>query len=126
MPIEFDDSGGAGGGVEDRRGGGMGGLGGGGLAVGGGMGVVGLIVYLIFNVLGGGSGGGGTGGLGIPIEAGSGAGSSGQSETREQLQQRCNSSGALDQYTDCRLIKVYNVADTLRVERSCFCVRVVV
>src|SRR5919199_959693 len=113
MPIEFDDSGGAGGGVEDRRGGGMGGLGGGGLAVGGGMGVVGLIVYLIFNVLGGGSGGGGTGGLGIPIEAGSGAGSSGQSETREQLQQRCNSSGALDQYTDCRLIKVYNVADTV-------------
>jgi predicted metalloprotease len=64
-------------------------------------------------VLGGGSGGGGTGGLGIPIEAGSGAGSSGQSETREQLQQRCNSSGALDQYTDCRLIKVYNVADTV-------------
>src|ERR687885_403826 len=112
MPIEFDDSGGAGGGVEDRRGGGMGGLGGGGLAVGGGMGVVGLIVYLIFNVLGGGTGTSGTGGLGLPIDTGQ-VGSGGQSETREQLKQRCNSSGALDKYTDCRLIKVYNVADTV-------------
>ena len=108
MPIEFDDSRVDVGGVDDRRGGG--GFGGGGLAVGGGMGVVGLIVYLIFNVLGGGSGTGGTGGLGLPIDTGQ-VGSSGQSETREQLQQRCNSSGALEKYTDCRLIKVYNVAD---------------
>ena len=110
MPIEFDDSRVDVGGVDDRRGGG--GFGGGGLAVGGGMGVVGLIVYLVFNVLGGGTGTSGTGGLGLPINTGQ-VGSSGQSETREQLQQRCNSSGALQQYTDCRLIKVYNVADTV-------------
>ena len=114
MPIEFDDSRVDVGGVDDRRGGGGlgGGFGGGGLALGGGAGVVGLIVYLIFNVLGGGGGTGGTGGLGLPIDTGQ-VGSNGQSETREQLQQRCNSSGALDKYTDCRLIKVYNVADTV-------------
>jgi len=113
VPIEFDDSRVDVGGVDDRRGGGgLGGLGGGGLALGGGAGVVGLIVYLIFNVLGGGSGTGGTGGLGLPIDTGQ-VGSSGQSETRQQLQQRCNSSGALDKYTECRLIKVYNVADTV-------------
>ena len=110
MPIEFDDSRVDVGGVDDRRG--AGGFGGGGLAVGGGMGVVGLIVYLIFNVLGGGTGTSGTGGLGLPIDTGQ-VGSGGQSETREQLQQRCNSSGALQKYTDCRLIKVYNVADTV-------------
>ena len=111
MPIEFDDSRVDVGGVDDRRGGG--GFGGGGLALGGGAGVVGLIVYLVFNLLGGGSGGGGTGGLGIPIDAGSQVGSNGQTESREQLQQRCNSSGALEKYTDCRLIKVYNVADSV-------------
>jgi uncharacterized protein len=111
VPIEFDDSRVDVGGVDDRRGGG--GFGGGGLALGGGAGVVGLIVYLVFNLLGGGSGDGGTGGLGIPIDGGSQVGSNGQTETREQLQQRCNSAGALDKYTDCRLIKVYNVADTV-------------
>ena len=111
MPIEFDDSRVDVGGVDDRRGGG--GLGGGGLALGGGAGVVGLIVYLVFNLLGGGGGGGGTGGLGIPIDAGSPVGSNGQTESREQLQQRCNTAGAVDKYTDCRLIKVYNVADTV-------------
>jgi predicted metalloprotease len=111
VPIEFDDSRVDVGGVDDRRGGG-GGFGGGGLALGGGAGVVGLIVYLIFNVLGGGGGTGGTGGLGLPIDTGQ-VGSSGQSETREELQQRCNTSGALDKYTDCRLIKVYNVSDTV-------------
>ena len=110
MPIEFDDSRVDVGGLDDRRGMG-GGLGGGGLAVGGGVGVVGLIVYLLFTVLGGGGGTGG--GLQLPVDAGSQAGSSGQTETREQLQQRCNSAGALDKYTDCRLIKVYNVADTV-------------
>jgi predicted metalloprotease len=110
VPIEFDDSRVDVGGVDDRRGGG--GFGGGGLALGGGAGVVGLIIYLVFNVLGGGGGSGGTGGLGLPVDTGQ-VGSSGQTETRQQLQQRCNSSGALDKYTDCRLIKVYNVADTV-------------
>jgi predicted metalloprotease len=63
-------------------------------------------------VLGGGGGTTGTGGLGLPVNGGQvGSGSSGESQ--QQLQQRCNSSGALQKYTDCRLIKVYNVADTV-------------
>jgi predicted metalloprotease len=103
VPIEFDDSRVDVGGVDDRRGGI--GLGGGGLAVGGGAGLVGLVIYLIMNVLGGGS----TGGL--PLDTGAGPNSSGQQESREELEERCNSAGALDKYTDCRLIKVYNVAD---------------
>jgi predicted metalloprotease len=110
VPIEFDSSRVDVGGVDDRRGGGLGGLGGGGLALGGGAGVVGLIIYLLFGVLGG--GGGSSGGLQLPID-GSQVGSGSSGETSEQLQQRCNSEGALDKYTDCRLIKVYNVADTV-------------
>jgi uncharacterized protein len=110
VPIEFDDSRVNVGGVDDRRGGGgLGGLGGGGLAIGGGAGVVGLVIYLLFSVLGGGGSGGG---LQLPVDGSQvGAGSSGESS--EQLQQRCNSAGALDKYTDCRLIKVYNVADNV-------------
>jgi uncharacterized protein len=103
VPIEFDDSRVDVGGVDDRRGGI--GLGGGGLAIGGGAGVVGLIIYLVVTVLGG----GGTGGL--PLDTGAGPNSSGQQESSEELEARCNSEGALDEYTDCRLIKVYNVAD---------------
>ncbi|HYD10339.1 MAG TPA: neutral zinc metallopeptidase, partial [Acidimicrobiales bacterium] len=49
--------------VEDRRG--MR-LGGGVPAVGGGLGVVGIVVFLLINVLGGGGGGGGGGGFGLP------------------------------------------------------------
>jgi predicted metalloprotease len=102
VPIEFDDNRVDVGGVDDRRGGGIG-LGGGGLAVGGGAGIVGLVIYLLMNVLGGGGG--------LPLDTGTGADSSGQHESSEELQQRCNSEGALDKYTDCRLIKVYDVAD---------------
>jgi predicted metalloprotease len=105
VPIEFDDNRVDVGGVDDRRGGGIG-LGGGGLAIGGGAGVVGLIIYRVGAVLGG-----GTGGAGLPIDSGAGPNSSGQQESAEELEQRCNTDGALDRYTDCRLIKVYNVAD---------------
>jgi len=113
VPIEFDNSRVDVGGLDDRRGGGgLGGFGGGGLAMGGGVGVVGLIIYLVYSVLGGGAGTGGTSGLQVPVNGGQvGSGASG--ESAEQLSQRCNSSGALQKYTDCRLIKVYNVADTV-------------
>jgi predicted metalloprotease len=113
VPIEFDDSRVDVGGVDDPRGGGgLGGFGGGGLAMGGGVGVVGLIIYLVYSVLGGGGGTGGTSGLQVPVNGGQvGSGASG--ESTEQLRARCNSSGALQKYTDCRLIKVYNVADTV-------------
>jgi uncharacterized protein len=98
--IEFDDSRVDVSNVDDRRGGGRGGI-----AIGGGAGVVGLIVFLLFQLLGG---GGSTSGLELP--AGVGVDGSRQ-ESAQELQQRCNSEGALDRYTDCRLIKVFDVAD---------------
>ena len=105
MPLEFDDSRVDVGGVDDRRGVG------GGMAIGGGAGVVGLIVYLLFSVLGGGDGGGTGGALQLP--SGNGGQIQGQNgaESAQELQARCNTEGALDRYTDCRLIKVYNIAD---------------
>lgn len=103
MPIEFDDSSVDVSGVDDRRGGG-----GGGLAIGGGTGLVGIVVFILFQVLGG------TGGSssGFPQLGSDSANSTGQQESREELKARCNSENALDQYTDCRLIKVYDIADS--------------
>lgn len=98
MPIEFDDSRVDVGGVDDRRG--MGG----GLAIGGGAGIVGLIIYVLVQALGGG---------GLPIDTGIGGGSEQGQESSRELEQRCNQPGALEQHVDCRLIKVYNVADAV-------------
>jgi uncharacterized protein len=103
--IEFDDDRVDVGGVDDRRGGGIG-RAGGGLAIGGGAGVVGLVIYLLVAVLGGNDGSGSLPQLG----AGS-ANSTGQQESQQELSERCNTEGALKEYTDCRLIKVYDIAD---------------
>jgi predicted metalloprotease len=105
VPIEFDDSRVDVSGVDDRRGGG--GFGGGGLAIGGGGGLIGIVVFILFQVLGG---GGGSTSAFPQLDSGS-ANSTGQQESSEQLEKRCNSDGALQQYTDCRLIKVYDIAD---------------
>ena len=78
-------------GVRDRRGRG-------GLALGGGAGVLGLVVYLLMSLLGGGSG------LQLPLNTDV----SGTGETLEQLEARCNTDGAIGKYNDCYLIKVYN------------------
>ncbi len=78
-------------GVRDRRGRG-------GLALGGGAGVLGLVVYLLINLLGGGAG------LQLPLNTDV----SGTGETLEQLESRCNTEGAIEKYNDCYLIKVYN------------------
>ncbi len=80
--------------------------GGGGLAIGGGAGVVGVLIFLVVQLLGGGGGAG----LQLPsgLEPAQGAG---DQESIEELEQRCNTEGALDRYTDCRLIKVYDIAD---------------
>ncbi|MFN8077880.1 MAG: neutral zinc metallopeptidase [Kineosporiaceae bacterium] len=99
MPIEFDDSRVDVTGVDDRRGRGMGG----GLAIGGGTGIVGLIIVILVQVLGGG------GQVSLP-EGGAGSGA-GSAESSEQLKRRCNGEGALREYTDCRLIRVYRLAD---------------
>jgi predicted metalloprotease len=101
VSIEFDDSRVDVGGVDDRRGGGslptVGGL-----AIGGGAGVVGIVIFLVMQLLSGPSQ--------LPQLDG-GIGSSNRPESSEQLRARCNRPGALDQSTDCRLIKVYNLAD---------------
>ncbi len=108
--MQFDESGVDLSGVEDRRGGGFGsGLGGGALVGGGGLGIVGLLAYLFFGVVGGGGGGGPT--LGGTVPGSTSVNGAAASESREELQRRCNTEGALDRYTDCRIIKVYNVAD---------------
>ena len=97
MGIKFDDQSVDVSGVRDRRG--VGGP----IAIGGGgLGVVGLIVYLLVAVLGGGSGVDTT--QLIPQNApvqGAGAGES-------DLESRCNTKGAIQQYDDCFLVKVYN------------------
>jgi len=100
VPIEFDDQSIDVSGVDDRRGGGLGG----GLAIGGGTGVVGLIIYLLYTLLGG-QGGAPV----VPVDTQPQPGAS--VESSEQLAARCGRTGALDTYTDCRLIKVYNIAD---------------
>jgi predicted metalloprotease len=85
------------GGVDDRRG-----RGGGGLAIGGGgVGIVGLLIYVLVQVLGGGSVD--TTQLVPPEVQGQGTG-----ESAQELSARCNSQGAIEKYDDCYLIKVYN------------------
>ena len=106
--VDFDDQNVDVGGVDDRRGrGGMSGLPRG-AAIGGGGGIVGLIVVLLVVLLGGGSGGSILDGLGATQVTG---GQEGNGESREELRARCNADGALDEYVDCRLIKVYNVVN---------------
>jgi predicted metalloprotease len=105
VPIQFDDQSVDTSGVDDRRGGGAG-IGGGGLAVGGGVGVVGLVIYLLVTLLGGGS-------SQVALPSGGGQGAASGTESPAQLKARCNTAGALDKYTDCRLIKAYNVANTV-------------
>ena len=96
--IKFDDQSVDVSGVSDRRG--MGGRGG--LAVGGGgIGVVGLIIYVLISVLGGGSVD--TTGL-VPPDGSVQEQGSGESD----LETRCNTEGAIEQYDDCYLVKVYN------------------
>jgi hypothetical protein len=96
MGIKFDDQSVDVSGVSDRRG--MGGP----IAIGGGgLGVVGLLVYLLVSVLGGGSVD--TTQL-VPQDGqvqGEGAGTG-------DLATRCNTAGAIDRYDDCFLVKVYN------------------
>ena len=95
MGIKFDNQSVNTSGVSDRRGRG------GPVAIGGGAGLVGLIIYVIISGVGGGNvdpsqlippGG--------PVQ-GEGAGTG-------DLETRCNTNGAIEKYDDCFLVKVYN------------------
>ncbi len=83
------------GGIDDRRGRRPG------LAIGGGTGIVGVLIYLLVSALGG---EGGLGALDIPADTDV----RGTGESLQQLETRCNSDGAIEQHNDCFLIKVYN------------------
>ncbi|MGF1663383.1 MAG: neutral zinc metallopeptidase [Kineosporiaceae bacterium] len=78
-------------------------------AGGGGIGLVGLLIVVLLQVLGGGSG--------VAVDpsllgpAVDGAAGQQPGEDTDALAERCNTDGALERYTDCRLIKVVNVAD---------------
>jgi uncharacterized protein len=102
VPIEFDDQRVDVSNVDDRRGGGGGGM----------TGIIGIIVFILFQLLGGGGSGGGNLPI-VPVDTAPQAQAGGAVESSQQLSDRCNASGALTKYTDCRLIKSFTVADTV-------------
>ena len=107
--MRFDDESVDVSGVEDRRG--MGGL----VVGGGGLGIVGVLAYVVMNLFGGGDGGTGTVGAAPGTQAGAPGstalpgGPAGASSA--DLARTCSAPGALDRETECRIVKVYNVAD---------------
>jgi predicted metalloprotease len=97
--IKFDDQSVDTSGVSDQRGRGIGGP----VAIGGGgLGIVGLIVFLLINVLGGGSG------IDTTQLVPQDGSVQGQGTGEGDLATRCNTAGAIDKYDDCFLVKVYN------------------
>jgi hypothetical protein len=89
--------------VEDARASGRSGPGMGGLAVGGGgLGLVGLIVVVLFNVLGGSGGGGLPGGLGGLSQVG--VGSNAGSVDNSQLQSACKTGKDANTNSDCAIV----------------------
>ncbi len=96
MGIDFDDQSVDTSGVSDRRGGA------GPIAIGGGgIGIAGLLIYLLVSVLGGGN-----------VDAGQlvpqGGPVQGEGAGTGDLESRCNTEGAIEKYDDCFLVKVYN------------------
>jgi uncharacterized protein len=112
MPIEFDNQNVDVSGVDDRRGGGGGGGGmGGGAAIGGGAGILGVIIFILFKLLGVDPSGAANGTVTLPDTTQNQVGAG--SESNQQLSDRCNAVGALQKYTDCRLIKEFNIDNTV-------------
>jgi predicted metalloprotease len=95
VAIRFDNSSVDTSGVSDQRGRSR--MGGPVAIGGGGVSVVGLIVYLLITVLGGGEG------ANLFPQPGSV-----QAQGTGDLQERCNRDDAVDTYDDCFLVKVYN------------------
>ncbi len=93
-------------GVDDLRGR----RGPGGVAIGGGVGLVGLVVVLLVTFLSGGSG--------LPPGAfdmsqldGGALGSQPGTVAESDLAERCVTEGAIEKYDDCYLVKIYNETD---------------
>ncbi|MCK9903424.1 metalloprotease [Parafrankia colletiae] len=87
--------------LEDRRGGSGAGRG---LAIGGGgAGIIGVVVYLLVTLIGGGGGDAGTDGTG-----GTGEGTGREALPASEIASRCATAGAVDQYDDCLVLKVFN------------------
>ncbi|CAJ64234.1 MULTISPECIES: KPN_02809 family neutral zinc metallopeptidase [Frankia] len=98
--MQFDDESVDASELEDQRGGG--GLGRGLAVGGGGAGILGVVIYLLVAVLGG----GGSDSAGSPLsQPGSGTSGSG---TSSDVARRCNTAGAIDQYDDCFVLKAFN------------------
>lgn len=101
MGIRFDNSSVDASGVSDRRGRGLGGS----AAIGGGgLGLVGLVIYVLIGVLGG---GGTDPALLFPSDGSVQSSEAGSGD----LQTRCNTEGAIERDNDCFLVKVYNEID---------------
>ena len=96
MGIKFDDQAVDVSGVSDRRGRG------GPIAIGGGgVGIVGLLIYVLVSVLGGGS-------VDPTQLVPQGGPVQGEGPGTGDLETRCNQEGAIQKYDDCFLVKVYN------------------
>ena len=95
--------------VQDQRGGG-GGFGGRGIAVGGGgIGLVGVIVVVLFQLLGGGGSSGGGVGSGIGSGGGSGFGlDAGQRADNSQLEQECRTGADTNSDVQCAVVADIN------------------
>ena len=81
----------------------------GGVALGGGAGVLVLIAVVVYSLV---SGGGGLDPALIENALGGGA-QQGSAESAAELQERCSADGAIEEYNDCYLIKVYNETDEI-------------
>jgi predicted metalloprotease len=81
----------------------------GGIAVGGGAGVLVLIAVVVYSLV---SGGGGLDPALIQDALGGGP-QQGSAESTAELQERCSGDGAIEEYNDCYLVKVYNETDEI-------------
>jgi predicted metalloprotease len=90
--------------VEDLRSGGGGGLGGRVALGGGGLGILGVVAYLLFSLLGGGGGGGA---VSLPSGGLSGI-ESGQQANNSQLAQECRTGADANTKQDCRIVAIIN------------------
>lgn len=100
MGIKFGDRSVDASGVRDRRG-----RGGAAAIGGGGVGIVGLVIYILISVVGGG------GGVDTSLLFPADGTVQSQADDSGDLATRCNTEGAIEQYDDCYLVKVYNEID---------------